>query len=146
VPTSLTLDWPIAGDDGIYGQAASYEAKYSAMPITLANWDTATPVPGDIMASSLPGMMETVITGLTADQEYYVAVKATDDQGLVSGLSNVLTAKTINQITLYVTSRAPATMRPSKKLSWPPLSGTWSWSDRAAIPGPTRPRAIRCMA
>lgn len=32
-------------------------------------------------------MTEAVIGGLTADQEYHVAVKATEDQGLVPDLS-----------------------------------------------------------
>lgn len=100
--TSVTMGWPIAGDDGIYGQAESYQARYSTLPITPADWDAATPVPGDITASSIPGMMETVITGLTTGQEYYVAVKATDDRGLTSDLSNVAAAMPVDMTTLYV--------------------------------------------
>lgn len=101
-PTSLTMAWPMAGDDGDHGQAASYEARYSTTTITDANWDDATPVPGIIAESSLPGQMETTITGLTADQEYYVAVMATDDRGYESGLSNVVSAATVSMRTFYV--------------------------------------------
>jgi hypothetical protein len=100
--TSLTVAWPLAGDDGIYGQAQSYDARYATEPITPANWDAATPVPGGITASVLPGMMETTITGLAADQEYHAAVIAIDDQGLKSGLSNVVTAMTVDLHTIYV--------------------------------------------
>ena len=99
---SLTVAWPLTGDDGIYGQAQSYEARYATEPITPANWDAATPTPGDITVSSLPGMMETTITDLAADQEFHVAVTATDDQDLVSGLSNVVTAVTADLRTIYV--------------------------------------------
>ena len=49
--TSVTMGWPIAGDDGNYGQAESYQARYSTLPITPADWGAATPVPGDITAS-----------------------------------------------------------------------------------------------
>ena len=35
--TSVTVAWPVAGDDGIYGQATSYEARYWDLPITPAN-------------------------------------------------------------------------------------------------------------
>lgn len=101
-PTTLTMAWPIAGDDGIYGQADSYQARYSTEPITDAGWGTATPVPGSMAAGVLPGAMETTITGLTPDQEYHVAVKAIDDQGLVSGLSNVVAAVTADRRTFYI--------------------------------------------
>ena len=46
--------------------------------------------------------METTITGLTADQEFHVVVTAIDDQGLVSGLSNVVTAMTVDWQTINV--------------------------------------------
>jgi hypothetical protein len=101
-PENLTMAWPIAGDDGIHGQAESYQARYSSSPITDANWGAATPVPGAIAASSLPGLMETTITGLTADQEYHVALMATDDQGLTSGLSNVASGVTVDWRTFYI--------------------------------------------
>ena len=101
-PTSLTMNWPIAGDDGIHGQAASYEVRYSDLSITPANWTAATLVTGDVVAGSVPGMMETVIGGLITEQVYHVAVKATDEQGLVSELSNVVATTTIDRSTLYV--------------------------------------------
>jgi hypothetical protein len=101
-PADLTMVWPITGDDGIHGQASSYQARYSTSPIIDASWGAATPVPGSIAASFLPGLMETTITGLTTDQEYHVAVMAIDDQGLASGLSNVVAAVTVDWSTFYV--------------------------------------------
>jgi len=100
--TSLTVAWPPTGDDGTYGEATSYEARYSATPINPGNWGAATPVPGAITESTLPGTMETTVTGLIADQEYHLAVTAIDDQDLVSGLSNVVTAMTVDLRTIYV--------------------------------------------
>ena len=90
--TSLTMVWPFAGDDGIYGRAGGYQARYATTPITPATWDAATPVPGPIFESGLPGKMETVISGLDADQEYHLAVIAIDDAANHSDLSNVVTA------------------------------------------------------
>ncbi len=100
--TTLTVAWPFAGNDGIHGQASGYFARYSDQRITPANWETATPVPGTNGPSDLAGMMETTITDLITDQEYFVAVKAADDHGNISELSNVLAAVTVDLSSIYV--------------------------------------------
>ena len=101
-PTSLTVAWPPTGDDGVHGRAQGYEVRYAATPVTEATWDAAVPAPGGVAASALPGMLETTLTGLVADREYHVAVKAVDDRGLVSGLSNVIAAMTVDVRTIFV--------------------------------------------
>ena len=75
------MNWPIAGDDGIHGQVNEVRI---ALFITPANWTAATLVTGDVVAGSVPGMMETVIGGLITEQVYHVAVKATDEQAASS--------------------------------------------------------------
>jgi hypothetical protein len=101
-PTSLTVAWPNAGDDGPHGLATSYEVRYATEVITDASWETATVVTADIVSSSLPGTMETTISDLSTDQEYFAAVKATDDRGHTSDLSNVVSAVTEDKRTFYV--------------------------------------------
>lgn len=100
--SSLTMIWPFAGDDGAYGQASGYQARFAATPITPETWDSATPVPGPIFESTIPGVMETEIIGLTADQEYFVAVVAIDDVSNSSAISNVVSAMTKDTSTIYV--------------------------------------------
>lgn len=100
--TSLTVAWPPTGDDGIHGDALSYVVRYATAPITAANWDAAMPATGLVTDSTLPDMKETAITGLVADQEYHVALKAKDDLDLESTLSNVVTATTADLRTIFV--------------------------------------------
>ncbi|MEN8008048.1 MAG: right-handed parallel beta-helix repeat-containing protein [Candidatus Krumholzibacteriota bacterium] len=100
--SSLNVVWPLTGDDGPYGLASGYQARYADAPITPETWGAATPVPGPIYASELPGMMETGITGLNPGQEYFVAVVGIDDHANESDLSNVVAATTAEWSTIYV--------------------------------------------
>jgi hypothetical protein len=100
--TSLTMAWPPAGDDGEYGRATGYEARYATQPITPNRWARATPVPGPITESDLGDLMETTITGLDPGVEYFVAVVATDEHGNLSDLSNVVPAVTEVSRTILV--------------------------------------------
>lgn len=92
--TAVTLTWTAPGDDGNTGQAVSYDIRYSASPITDLNFSqaavmTAPPTP------SVAGTTETVtITGLQPATTYYFALRATDDAGNVSAMSNVPTKTT----------------------------------------------------
>jgi hypothetical protein len=73
---SLTVGWKAVGDDGLFGQASSYEFLYSvdpdftgALPVSLGN-----PKPANALESvTLPGL----IPGTT----YYVGLKVTDNAG-----------------------------------------------------------------
>jgi len=92
--TTLSLRWTAPGDDGTSGTATSYDIRYSASPITAGNWGSATPVTGE-PAPTAGGTQQTfTVTGLTSGRTYYVAIRATDNGGNVSALSNVPSATT----------------------------------------------------
>lgn len=100
--TSLTMAWPFAGDDGVYGKASDYLVRYATSPITVYNWASATPVPGSIFESALSGLMETSITDLDPGQEYHVAVIAIDDHSNHSELSKAVASVTAETRTVMV--------------------------------------------
>lgn len=91
---AATLTWSAPGDDGLIGQATSYDLRWSTSPITAANFGAATPVAVQPIPL-LSGVAQSyIMTGLTPATTYYFAIKASDDAGNWSGLSNVLTAAT----------------------------------------------------
>jgi hypothetical protein len=87
---SVTLSWTAPGDDGDVGRAMGYEVRWSLLPITDANWEAAIVVsaaPDPLPAGAHHSM---VVGGLIPGTTYYFAIKAVDDAGNWSGLSNVL--------------------------------------------------------
>lgn len=99
-PMSVTLTWTAPGDDGTIGTASSYLIKYLDQPITAANFASA------VTAANPPipkpaGSVETFkVSGLLSNKTYYFALKALDEAGNVSDLSNVVSALTPPQQTL----------------------------------------------
>ena len=89
-PNSLVLHWTATGDDGLLGQAASYDLRYSLSPINEANFTTATSVA--TTAPKVSGSAETLtVHNLAGGVTYYFALKVIDEWPLASGISNVLT-------------------------------------------------------
>ncbi|HEU4941036.1 MAG TPA: fibronectin type III domain-containing protein [Candidatus Eisenbacteria bacterium] len=102
--TSLTLRWTSTGDDNTTGTAASYDVRYSTSSITAANFASATAATGE-PAPQIAGTQQTFnLTGLTTGQVYYVAMKATDERGNVSVISNVVSGTPADTV-------APAAVR-----------------------------------
>jgi len=112
--TSMSIRWTAPGDDGTSGTAASYDVRYSASAITSANWGSATQASGEPAPAVAGTQQSFTINGLTSARTYYVAIRATDNAGNVSALSNVPTGTTLDTI-------APA---PVRDLSLDPDSGT----------------------
>jgi hypothetical protein len=86
---SVTLYWAAPGDDGSEGQALSYDIRYSQSKITDENWDSATAVSISVTPIKAGLTQSVTINGLFQGFTYYFAIKATDDAGNVSDLSNV---------------------------------------------------------
>jgi chitodextrinase len=96
--TTATLSWNAVGDDSLTGTATSYDIRYSTSPITTSNWATATQVSGE-PAPQVAGSLQTFTVGSLARQrQYYFAIKATDDAGNVSALSNSPTGTTTDTL------------------------------------------------
>lgn len=90
----VVLTWTAPGDDGMTGTAAAYDLRWSTQPITAAGFGSATPVP--IQPGPLPAgtAQSYVAVGLTPGTSYYFALKASDEAGNWSPMSNVANATT----------------------------------------------------
>jgi len=87
---SVFLTWTATGDDGSEGTAASYDIRYSLVQITENNWEQAT-IFADLPAPSPAGSTERFLgAGLSEGQQYYFAIKAVDDAGNWSPMSNTV--------------------------------------------------------
>ena len=93
--TSITLAWSAPAEDGkLGGKVASYDLRYRLGTLDSGVWDRAT------RADSLPDPAEPrtpqsyVLNGLFADTLYAIAIRSTDDAGLVSPLSVILRVRT----------------------------------------------------
>lgn len=93
----VTLTWTAPGDDGDQGTADRYDLRYSTVPITQENWNDWTYM---IAAQNepLPAVAGTIqsmtIDSLNPSTTYYFAMKAGDEAGNWSLLSNVVTYTT----------------------------------------------------
>ena len=86
-PRSLTVEFTAPGDDGPDGQAQSYDLRYSSVPIDSSNW--ASRAKFTTGAPQFAGSTERIrITGLPPGIQVFVAVRATDDGGHTSDVSN----------------------------------------------------------
>lgn len=82
------LQWTAPGDDGMTGKASQYVIKYSAQPITAGNWNSAVTYPNPPVPLVAGQTQSLTISGLTAGGTYYAAIRAFDDAGNQSGVSN----------------------------------------------------------
>ncbi len=85
---NVILTWTATGDDGTVGTASSYDIRYSTSPITDANWDNATVYPNTIHPQASGSTEVDTLTGLDFATTYYFAIKAIDNLGNPSPISN----------------------------------------------------------
>jgi phosphodiesterase/alkaline phosphatase D-like protein len=102
--TSASLRWTAVGDDSLTGTATSYDIRYSAVPITTANWSSATQVSGEPVPAASGTVTNFTVSGLSRQTSYYFAMKVVDDAGNPSAISNVVNVTTPDQT-------APAAVR-----------------------------------
>jgi chitodextrinase len=87
---TVVVTWTAPGDDGRAGTATSYDLRMSETPITDANFLSAAAVAG-VPAPAASGTRQSVtVRSLTRGTTYWFAIRATDDVGNVSPISNVL--------------------------------------------------------
>ncbi|MEW5768066.1 MAG: hypothetical protein AB1797_10680 [bacterium] len=92
---SVTLSWTAPGDDCQEGQASCYDIRYSTSLINEDNWAAAIQVE-DNPRPALPGSKEAFgVEGLDPRTLYYFALKACDEEGNLSPLSNVVSETTL---------------------------------------------------
>ncbi len=84
------LQWTAPGDDGVSGQASTYDIRYSTGgAINEANFAGATPVPVQPPPPSPSGSTETMnVTGLSPDTNYWFALRTADEIPNWSPVSN----------------------------------------------------------
>lgn len=77
------------------GTASQFDIRYSASPITLANFGAATRFTTGVPVPAAPGTSQSVlVTGLAASTTYYFAMKTADDASNWSGISNLASKAT----------------------------------------------------
>ena len=97
--SSAVLSWTSPGDDGASGIATSYDIRYSTSNITSDNWAGATQVSGE-PAPQVAGTSQSLTIGsLSPSTIYYFAIRATDNAGNVSALSNIASITTLSSQT-----------------------------------------------
>jgi hypothetical protein len=93
--TTVRLAWKASGDDGDIGRAERYDLRYALAAINEANWPEATRVEGEVVPLD-PGFWQVfVVSGLVPATSYWFALKAEDEAGNQSPLSDVVQATTL---------------------------------------------------
>jgi len=86
---TVTLTWTATGDDGSSGQAAAYDLRFSYQTITAGNFSQAEAIATNLTPKPA-GQAETyIVRGLIPDETYYFALKAIDEAGNPSTISNI---------------------------------------------------------
>ncbi len=86
--------WTAPGDDGMSGTLQSYDLRRSDSPITAANFASATPVSVAPTPVAGGGTQTYVSLGLVGAHTYYYALRARDEAGNWSAVSNTLSLTT----------------------------------------------------
>lgn len=96
--TSIAARWTAPGDDGNTGTATRYEIRYSTSVITSSNWSSATLASGAPTPAAAGTSQTYTLNGLAGSRTYYIAMKAFDEVGNASTLSNVVNGTTTDVI------------------------------------------------
>jgi formylglycine-generating enzyme required for sulfatase activity len=93
-PTSVALTWRAPGDDGMTGNAASYDLRYSTAEFDEETFEAAALVDGLDRPSAPRSLERTTIMDLSPGQTYFFAIRTRDERGNWSPLSPVVNIST----------------------------------------------------
>jgi hypothetical protein len=89
--TDLTLRWTATGDDGLIGTASQYDLRYAFVPLTAQNFTSAIVVTGLPVPRPAGTSESFTVRGLPDGVLMYFGLRARDDAGNWSAISNVVT-------------------------------------------------------
>lgn len=84
----VDLSWTAPGDDADSGYAFSYTVRYDSSPINSGNWATASDIAGEPVPDTAGTAQSMVVKNLIPGQLYYFAIRAQDEFGNITGVSN----------------------------------------------------------
>ena len=90
---SVLVAFTAPGDSGVTGQAASYDLRRAPWPIDDSNWDQAAALQ-ELPTQAAGTRVEATVDGLNPESHHYLALRAVDVVGNVSGISNVAEVRT----------------------------------------------------
>ena len=89
---TINLYWTAPSDN--QGQVSAYELRYSENEINASNWGQAELLTG-LSNPGMPGFYESfTVNNLTANTQYYFAIKSVDDNDNWSAISNIAEVNT----------------------------------------------------
>ena len=94
--TSVDLSWTASGDDENIGVASTYDLRYSTSNITAGNFDNAIQLSGEPNPQTAGDTEIYTVTGLSANTNYFVAIKTNDEVPNTSEISNILCITTLD--------------------------------------------------
>lgn len=115
VPPAIVLGWIAPGDDMDNGTAASYDLRYSKTPITAATFVSAQQATGVGSPKEAGQEEQYTVLNLDCNTTYYFAIKAADNAGNTSEMSNV-----ISGIIDDVTPPTIDSLSVNPTILWPP--------------------------
>jgi len=124
--SSIVLNWSATGDDDMTGTASQYDIRYSMSNITDLNWDAATQASGEPTPGSSGASESFTVTGLADNTTYYFAIKVADEVPNWSGLSNIASGITNEDI---VVPDPPLLVTPSNGASDIDQPIAFDWND-----------------
>ncbi|MEZ4864733.1 MAG: CARDB domain-containing protein [Caldilineaceae bacterium] len=92
--TQVNLTWTATGDDGLQGSANAYDIRYATSPISDATWKDAHQVENEPAPQPAGSIERFTVTDLQPATTYYFAMKAMDNVGNESDLSNIVVVAT----------------------------------------------------
>ncbi len=120
--STIDISWKAPGDNGSRGTITAYDIRYSTSPITEASWSSCQEVFGEPQPLAGGSGQTWTVTGLNFNTKYYLALKAIDDAGNLSPLSNCIYGITTGQFPAPPGNLSAIAMDSQLIFSWSPTN------------------------